>query len=68
MSLDMYTPLEYDERRAAAAVTRINKDYAHKDAKGRGNCRRCDYQGFLNRDGFCSKACENGQVAIPYQK
>jgi len=68
MSLDMYTPLEYDERRAGSAVTKINDGYRHKDSQGKGNCRCCDHQGFLNHNGFCSVACENGQVSLPYQK
>lgn len=68
MSLNMYTPLEYDESRAGAAVSKINQGYESKDRAGKGNCRRCDHKGFLNQRGFCSVDCENGQVALPYQK
>jgi ribosomal protein L37E len=27
------------------------------------NCRRCDRFGYVNENGFCSTACENGFVA-----
>lgn len=67
MSLDMYVPSEYDEKRATRGISAINEDYEERDRDGRGNCRRCDRQGMLNRQGFCSIDCENGQVKLPYQ-
>ena len=61
-------PSEYADAAALTANVTMLQRYQTLDRAGKGHCRRCDRQGFLNEKGYCSKACQEGQVSLPYQR